>query len=369
MRDFRVSICAAIVLVLMPEWKVAGAELPKQTPAQHYRPSAKPPQNQSQPHASQPDVSQAIRIPLVVAIPEIFTPIPEEWTHPYQPETQPEPTEQSWQRRTAVAQTVFDGLLVIVGCLQAYLIFLQYKTYEGQRRIMRRQANIASQQAGIMAQQRTLMSTQATTMVHQLAYLEALERPQVMPIFERTPSDLLGTLNLLGSDDPVPSHYTIRIAWRVKNYGNTAAILESLTAFGLFGNKPPPEDSIHTVFRFNLPQEVVLEKGSSTQTLACGRHREARAEIKLTPDLCADVRDNKIDFWYIGEIQYRDVFGWRHTHHFVWRYHFAARLLEPYPAERNRTVSERLNQSNAEISHYEAQRKPNENPPDGILIY
>ncbi len=93
-------------------------------------------------------------------VPEAFGADPEIWGSDYQPEAEPEPRKESDEGWTAIAQAVFAGFLVILSGIQGFLAYRQYRTYEAQRRLMRRQANISSRQTDLAEKQFLLSGRQ-----------------------------------------------------------------------------------------------------------------------------------------------------------------------------------------------------------------
>lgn len=129
---------------------------------QHREESAKTPTSSSTP---------ATHAPLVIAIPPTFTDYSYGWSYENTPAAaELEPNDKAEQAWATIAQTVFDGCLVIVGGLQAWLIFLQLKTYEGQRRIMGRQAYIMTEQTKLIRQQTEIAERQITSQGPFLGY-------------------------------------------------------------------------------------------------------------------------------------------------------------------------------------------------------
>ncbi len=183
-----------------------------------------------------------------------------------------------------------------------------------------------------------------------LTYLEVLERPHAFPVFENVHpllDSLLETVEKLSVGDPLPEPFAADVKWKVKNYGKTPAILESMALTTFFADEPPPQGSPLYLNSYQLPKEIVLGMGTATDILHSGPHMIPVCKVHpLTEEVCNSIRHGAVFFWCCGVIQYRDVFGWRHRTFFMWRYHFTASVFEPHPTERNRTESECLSRVN-----------------------
>lgn len=158
MKPMRSVIALIVALAIFSAWSLPAKS--SQAPQIDDGPKANAPPYNAGTHDGSAAISPPLSAPLIVTIPQTFTSYPEQRPYDYHSQAYDSPPQKDAPDWTAIAQVAFSFLLVLVGVGQVCVGRLQYLTYERQRRLMRRQANISSHQTELLETQSRLTALQ-----------------------------------------------------------------------------------------------------------------------------------------------------------------------------------------------------------------
>jgi hypothetical protein len=105
---------------------------------------------------------------------------------------------------------------------------------------------------------------------------------------------------------------TLRVTYRVKNYGKTPAILKEIS-HQIIGGRTFPRPAEYAAV-VPLPIDLVIGSEGESRTVTCHMDRNV-----TVADVNA-VRSGRLNWWFYGYVSYEDTFSRGHELRFVWSY-------------------------------------------------
>jgi hypothetical protein len=194
----------------------------------------------------------------------------------------------------------FNGLLVIVGALQLYLLFGTLRAIQRQAEIMEEQAKAAKANASAAEANAIAAKEGAEATKQSIEMLIKKERPRI----RIEP----GKLTIHPPGDPLSIHET---NYKVFCYGTTPAFIEDAYATVSITNSEEPPDARA------VPMSLTPVLNQNPE----GIEKSALVFQDLDPNVFEGVNERKLFAHFYGLIKYKDVFDRGHETKFryLWR--------------------------------------------------
>ena len=206
---------------------------------------------------------------------------------------------QGW---AGVAQATFAAVLIFVGVIQIAIYVRMRKIMDDPAKIMRGQLKEVKSASRVAEQT-----------------ISNLERPHVFLIINHNFAE--ATRRILGRmyESIWPHTATLfpAVAYSLKTYGKTPAIITQIMAQVVVSDAPPSENVAFSPRP--LPSESVIAPSETSIRLEAGMSDK----YVLTEDDFRRLQNGDAFWWFYGVVRYDDILGWGHIHHFCWRWDFA----------------------------------------------